>query len=85
MPREFQGQKSLVGYSPWGPEELDTTEQLGKPLSQTLLSNSLIDIYTTMCTIDSYWEVAIQHKELNLVLRGRIVCVLGGRFKKEGT
>ena len=22
----FHGQKSLVGYSPWGPKELDTTE-----------------------------------------------------------
>ena len=25
---EFRGQRSLVVYSPWGPEELDTTEQL---------------------------------------------------------
>ena len=25
---EFHGQRSLVGYSPWGPKELDTTEQL---------------------------------------------------------
>ena len=24
------GQRSLVGYSPWGPKELDTTEQLSK-------------------------------------------------------
>ena len=26
--REFHGQRSLVGYSPWGHKELDTTEQL---------------------------------------------------------
>ena len=25
---EFHGQRSLVGYSPWGHKELDTTEQL---------------------------------------------------------
>ena len=25
---EFHGQKSLVGYSPWGHKELDTTKQL---------------------------------------------------------
>ena len=25
---EFHGQKSLVGYSPWGPKESDTTEKL---------------------------------------------------------
>ena len=27
LPREFHGQKSLVGYSPWGGKELDTTEK----------------------------------------------------------
>ena len=28
LPGEFHGPKSLVGYSPWGRKELDTTEQL---------------------------------------------------------
>ena len=28
LPRKSQGQRSLVGYSPWGREELDTTERL---------------------------------------------------------
>ena len=28
LPGESHGQKSLVGYSPWGHEESDTTEQL---------------------------------------------------------
>ena len=28
LPREFQGQRSLVGYSPWGCKELVTTEQI---------------------------------------------------------
>ena len=28
LPGEFQGQRSLAGYSPWGYKELDTTEQL---------------------------------------------------------
>ena len=28
LSREFHRQRSLVGYSPWGHEELDTTEQL---------------------------------------------------------
>ena len=26
LPGEFHGQSSLVGYSPWGHKELDTTE-----------------------------------------------------------
>ena len=30
---EFLGQRSLVGYSPWGHKELDTTEQLTLSLS----------------------------------------------------
>ena len=28
LPRELHGQKSLVGYSPWGHKELDTAERL---------------------------------------------------------
>ena len=26
LPERFHGQRSLVGYSPWGHKELDTTE-----------------------------------------------------------
>ena len=26
VPRKFHGQRSWVGYSPWGQKELDTTE-----------------------------------------------------------
>ena len=28
LPEEFHAQKSLVGYSLWGPKKMDTTEQL---------------------------------------------------------
>ena len=28
LPGKSDGQRSLVGYSPWGPKELDTTERL---------------------------------------------------------
>ena len=28
LPREFHGQRNLVGYSPWGHNEWDMTEQL---------------------------------------------------------
>ena len=28
LPEEFQGQRSLGGYSPWGPKELDMTDWL---------------------------------------------------------
>ena len=34
LPRESHGQKSLVGYRPWGHKESDITEQLILSLSQ---------------------------------------------------
>ena len=42
---EFHGEKSLVGYSPWGHKELDTTEQLtnqhgGNPIILSLCNSS---------------------------------------------
>ena len=33
LPGEFHGQRSLMGYSPWGCKESDTTEQLTTSLS----------------------------------------------------
>ena len=27
LPRKFHGERSMVGYSPWGHREWDTTEQ----------------------------------------------------------
>ena len=33
LPREFQGQRNLSGYSPWGHKESDTTERLSKDAS----------------------------------------------------
>ena len=35
LPRESHGQRSLEGYSPWDPEELDKTERLRLSLSHT--------------------------------------------------
>ena len=31
LPGKFHGQRSLVGYGPWGYKEPDTTEQLHSP------------------------------------------------------
>ena len=33
LPGKSHGRRNLVGYSPWGREELDTTEQLNFPFS----------------------------------------------------
>ena len=46
LPGEFQGQKSLVGCSPWGCQESDTTEHarvLESSLIPFLLSHPILD------------------------------------------
>ena len=39
LPREFHGQKSLVGYSPWGGKDSDMTERLTPSLNPELYSS----------------------------------------------
>ena len=41
LPGKSHGQKSLVGYSPWGHKESDTTERLHYPLQYPGLENSM--------------------------------------------
>ena len=38
LPGKFHGRRSLVGYSPWGHEELDRTEQLHFQFSYSNIS-----------------------------------------------
>ena len=38
LPGESHGQRSLVGYSPWGPKESDMTEQLSVTKSYFLVA-----------------------------------------------
>ena len=38
LPGKFHGQRSLVGYSPWGHKELDTTEGLTLSLWPSLVA-----------------------------------------------
>ena len=42
LPGEFHGQRSLVGYSPWGRKKSDMTEQLTFSLSQLIYKVVLI-------------------------------------------
>ena len=41
LPGKFRGQRSLVGYSPWGLKESDKTEKLTLPLLSLYLECSL--------------------------------------------
>ena len=57
LPREFHGQRSLAGYSPWGHKESDTAEQLTLPLSYLENSSSwrtkdsIKKIFFLFCTV----------------------------------
>ena len=42
LPGESHGQRSLVGYSPWGHKESDTTEQLTLCLGRSRLWCNLV-------------------------------------------
>ena len=50
---EYHGQKSLVGYSPWGHKESDTTEQLTLEASTLLTCNHFLGLHEglTTCSI----------------------------------
>ena len=49
LPGEFHGQRSLVGYSPWGHKESDTAKRLTLSLSLNIKSKlqSSLDILHT--------------------------------------
>ena len=47
LPGESHGQRSLAGYSPWGPKESDTTERL--TLVTTMSGNTQICLATWPC------------------------------------
>ena len=53
LPGEFHGQRSLVGYSPWGHKESDTIEQLTR-LGSVLLPWETIKTYLLRSSVFSY-------------------------------
>ena len=61
LPGEFHGQRSLVGNSPWGHKELDTTGQLThfSPLSESpprsVSQPKLPSLLPQVTTISTFW------------------------------
>ena len=51
LPGEFHRHRSLVGYSPWGPKESDTTEQLTFfwPVKSTLAPRPILFLSVVAC------------------------------------
>ena len=58
LPEEPQGQRSLMGYSPWGPKELDTTEWLTLLTIYIVFTTTYItlDIVSNLQMVLSTWE-----------------------------
>ena len=52
---EFQGQRNLVGYSPWGPKELDMTE--GLTIIETKYNISLYSSWVIVIAILKIWTL----------------------------
>ena len=48
LPGESHGQRSLMGYSPWGGKELDMTEQLTHTPKAGLALNTKVPYYQTL-------------------------------------
>ena len=42
---KFHGQRSLVGYNPWGHKELDTTKQLTQKLTFAHIWKNTFDLH----------------------------------------
>ena len=49
LPGEFHGQRSLVSYSPWGPKQSDTTEQLTH-------THKLCFIWSILVSLTGSWK-----------------------------
>ena len=56
--KKFQGQRDLVGYSPWDHKELDTIEQLSTHTEELLL------LFSYSVVSNSLWPHGLQHTRL---------------------
>ena len=93
LPGEFHGQRSLVGYSPWGLKELDMTEWLTLSLFQWKNRNLLVQgvkwIHVTKdtneytlhdCTIYLKFK---RRQNLPMIMGGRMVVTSGGDIGRK--
>ena len=66
---ESHGQRCLVGYSPWGCKESDTTEQLSMHVHTHLRCSNSTPRYIPKRTEDRH-----SHKNLHTIVRSSIMC-----------
>ena len=76
LPEEFQGQRSLASYSPWGPKESDTTEWL------SFSSRKLLFCKDNILSISPYFVlVPGVFIQLFFISYGRFIIVIGKRVR----
>ena len=66
---EFHGQRSLLGYSPWGRKESDTTEWLSLSLCDRYCHSHCRSLAHTLCTC-----VYVQHTAYTFRIAWSCVC-----------
>ena len=60
FPGEFHGQRSLVGYSPWGNKESDMTErQHFHFFMSNITGNQIKGIFSNSSSLLTYWKLRI--------------------------
>ena len=81
LPRKFHGWRSLVGYSPWGRKESDTTEQLHS-LTHSLILTLGYDLFHDSCN-DGWYSGSFRHFGLFVWLEvlSYIIKRAGGAFR----
>ena len=88
LPGKVQGQRSLVGYSPWGNKELDTTEQLHFHFLLLLSTGSRQTCFRS-CSVraQQLWQALFLWGRWDLPRPGiePVSTVLAGRFLTTGT
>ena len=81
LPGKFQGQKSLVGYSPWGHDESDTSEWLHTQRHLGTSAGSPGKNRRPEITQDGFWSLSCLLMEVWLQARPSL-CLFASKYNK---
>ena len=82
MPGESHGQRSLLGYSPWGHKESDTTEWLSTSMKGLLMSDQE-GTPENICLIQGFSSLATQSHSLGTFQNMSLALILAQRFRPK--
>ena len=70
LPGEFHGQRSLAGYSPWGPKESDTTERLTQHLE---MGHAHLSFIISVRVMKNYSNQVVCHWQMSIWRLNKLV------------